>query len=140
MFNRQLLRFASKRFQVISTGIKVPFNPADKLLLVFTCKKCDHRSSHQISKHGYYKGSVLCECPQCKNRHLISDHMKIFQDDVQNLTLEDIMRKEGVEISYDINAIKDNEIPEELKKTVKKLQNSIGGNGSSQGLLTGKKE
>lgn len=45
--------------------------------LTFTCKKCSTRSSHRISKQGYHHGTVLITCPGCKNRHLISDHMKV---------------------------------------------------------------
>jgi len=62
-------------------------------LIAFTCKPCSHRSSHQISKHGYHKGTVLITCPGCLNRHIISDHLKIFSDDQK--TLEDILAEKG---------------------------------------------
>lgn len=45
--------------------------------LVFTCKPCGFRSGHTISKHGYHAGTVLITCPECKNRHVISDHLKV---------------------------------------------------------------
>ena len=45
--------------------------------LTFTCKPCQHRSAHRISKQGYHKGSVLITCPDCKNRHVISDHLMV---------------------------------------------------------------
>ena len=45
--------------------------------LTFTCKPCKHRSTHRISKQGYHKGTVLITCPECSNRHLISDHLKV---------------------------------------------------------------
>ncbi|PVH99032.1 zf-DNL-domain-containing protein [Periconia macrospinosa] len=61
--------------------------------LTFTCKVCTTRSSHRVSKQGYHHGTVLISCPGCKNRHLISDHMKIFSD--KNITIEDIMREKG---------------------------------------------
>ncbi|KAF2108289.1 DNL zinc finger-domain-containing protein [Lophiotrema nucula] len=61
--------------------------------MTFTCKKCDTRSSHRISKQGYHHGTVLITCPGCKNRHLMSDHLKIFSD--KPVTLEDIMREKG---------------------------------------------
>ena len=45
--------------------------------LTFTCKPCQKRSSHEISKQGYHYGTVLITCPNCKNRHVISDHLKV---------------------------------------------------------------
>lgn len=45
--------------------------------MTFTCKKCLERSSHRITKQAYHFGTVLVTCPGCKNRHLISDHMKV---------------------------------------------------------------
>lgn len=45
--------------------------------LTFTCKPCKHRSSHEMSRQGYHHGTVLITCPDCKNRHVISDHLKV---------------------------------------------------------------
>jgi protein import protein ZIM17 len=45
--------------------------------LTFTCKACRHRSSHTVSKQGYHKATVLIQCPGCKARHLISDHLHV---------------------------------------------------------------
>lgn len=45
--------------------------------LTFTCNVCKTRSSHRMSKQGYHKGTILISCPDCKNRHLISDHLKV---------------------------------------------------------------
>ena len=45
--------------------------------LTFTCKPCGNRSTHKITKHGYHKGTVVIRCPECKNLHLISDHLKV---------------------------------------------------------------
>lgn len=46
-------------------------------LIQFTCKACTHRSMHEMSKQGYYNGTVLITCPGCKNRHVISDHLQV---------------------------------------------------------------
>ena len=42
-----------------------------------TCQRCEHRSVHRISQQGYHHGTVLITCPGCKNRHVISDHLKV---------------------------------------------------------------
>lgn len=59
--------------------------------LTFTCKPCQTRSSHIVTKHGYHKGTVLITCQGCRSRHVISDHLKIFMDD--RSTLEDILQR-----------------------------------------------
>lgn len=61
--------------------------------LTFTCKKCSERSTHRISKQGYHHGTILITCQGCKNRHLVSDHLKIFSD--KGITIEDILREKG---------------------------------------------
>lgn len=61
--------------------------------LTFTCKACSERSSHHITKQAYHHGTTLITCPGCKNRHLISDHLKIFSD--TGVTLEDIVKEKG---------------------------------------------
>ncbi|KAK4545167.1 hypothetical protein LTR36_003718 [Oleoguttula mirabilis] len=61
--------------------------------LTFTCRKCLHRSSHRVTKQAYHVGTTLITCPGCKNRHLISDHLKIFSD--KSITLEDILKEKG---------------------------------------------
>jgi protein import protein ZIM17 len=68
-----------------------PDQPAYQL--TFTCKPCKHRSAHRISKQGYHRGTVLIQCPSCKNRHVVSDHLKIFMDEAS--TLEDILQRHG---------------------------------------------
>ena len=65
--------------------------------LTFTCKPCLHRSSHRVTKQGYHHGTVLISCPQCKNRHVISDHLRIFMD--EKSTLEDILARKGDDLT-----------------------------------------
>ncbi|RSL99538.1 hypothetical protein CDV31_012115 [Fusarium ambrosium] len=61
--------------------------------LSFTCVPCGHRSHHNVSKQGYHHGSTLITCPECRNRHVISDHLNIFGD--RKITVEDLMREKG---------------------------------------------
>ncbi|KAK1757930.1 DNL zinc finger-domain-containing protein [Echria macrotheca] len=71
-------------------------SPPPQYELTFTCRPCNHRSRHRVSKHGYHHGSVLVTCPSCKNRHVISDHLRIFGD--AKVTIEDILRERGQSI------------------------------------------
>lgn len=54
-----------------------PPDKAPAYQLTFTCKPCKHRSTHVVTKLGYHKGSVLITCPECSNRHVMSDHLKV---------------------------------------------------------------
>jgi protein import protein ZIM17 len=54
-----------------------PNPPKAEYEMTFTCTPCSYRSSHRISKQGYHFGSVLITCPECRNRHVISDHLKV---------------------------------------------------------------
>ncbi|KAL4736137.1 DNL zinc finger-domain-containing protein [Aspergillus similis] len=65
--------------------------------LSFTCKPCGERSSHRVSKHGYHRGTVLIQCPSCKNRHVISDNLGIFFE--KGKTLDDLLQERGQAIT-----------------------------------------
>lgn len=68
----------------------------DAYALGFTCNVCNARSAKKISKQAYHHGVVLVTCDECKNRHLIADNLKWFDDKAQNI--EDIMREKGEEV------------------------------------------
>lgn len=86
----------------------------DQLMLAFTCKKCNDRSSHLISKQAYQGGTVLVQCPHCKNRHLIADHLKIFND--KSITIEDILALQGESVGKECQDLVFDELPEKLKE------------------------
>jgi protein import protein ZIM17 len=52
-------------------------SPKPEYEMTFTCKPCSTRSTHRVSKQGYHYGSVLITCPECRNRHVISDHLNV---------------------------------------------------------------
>ncbi|KAF4610732.1 hypothetical protein D9613_006652 [Agrocybe pediades] len=81
----------------------LPETIAPKLALTFTCTvpNCGERSTHQFTKHAYEKGVVLVQCPGCKNRHLIADHLGWFKDGTKDgklPTIEDIIRDKGEKV------------------------------------------
>ncbi|KAF2722385.1 zf-DNL-domain-containing protein [Polychaeton citri CBS 116435] len=89
--------------------------------MTFTCRKCMNRSSHRVTKQAYHFGTTLVTCPGCKNRHLISDNLKIFSD--KNLTLEDILREKGQLIKKgvlgedgDVEFVDESKLPKEMKQ------------------------
>lgn len=62
--------------------------------IYFTCKPCSHRSGpHRVTKQGFHKGTTIITCPSCKNRHVVSDHLRIFTDEGGDLV--DIMQRHG---------------------------------------------
>ena len=93
------LPFVHSRYQSSTTisppssGPTIPTQKPSAYELTFTCKPCLHRSTHKISTQGYHHGTVLITCPDCKARHVISDHLKIFAD--KSFTIEDLMRQKG---------------------------------------------
>lgn len=93
-----------------------PLKVDPQLMIAFTCKKCDTRSSHTLSKQSYEKGSVLIQCPSCKNRHLIADNLKIFSDD--NFNLEDVLKARGESVATDTNDLAFEDIPDSLKAKI----------------------
>ncbi|AGO11609.1 AaceriADL173Cp [[Ashbya] aceris (nom. inval.)] len=86
------------------------------MMIAFTCKKCDTRSSHTMSKQAYTKGTVLIQCPGCKNRHLIADHLKIFRDD--SVTIEAILAAKGESVSLTTEDLAFEDIPEKLRPLI----------------------
>lgn len=86
------------------------------LMIAFTCKKCDTRSSHTMSKQAYTGGTVLITCPSCKSKHLIADHLKIFRDD--KVTIEDILRAKGESVSSTTDDLAFEDIPKDLQAVI----------------------
>ncbi|WVW85619.1 hypothetical protein I302_107657 [Kwoniella bestiolae CBS 10118] len=74
-----------------------------RLQMTFTCtaNDCGHRSTHEFSKRAYTKGLVLVQCPECKSRHLIADHIGWFKESLEGgklKTVEDLLRAKGEKI------------------------------------------
>lgn len=74
--------------------------PEPRLSLTFTCTvvDCSTRSTHEFARRSYEKGIVIVECPGCKNRHLIADHLGWFKESTEDgklKTVEDLVRAKG---------------------------------------------
>ncbi|SAM01725.1 hypothetical protein [Absidia glauca] len=95
-------------------------DPKHQLLIGFTCKVCEVRSHHLMSKHAYTKGVVLIQCPDCKNRHLIADNLGWFQDEKTNV--EDLVKEKGEAIRKVVVDEQGNKLPvEHLMEWVPKI-------------------
>lgn len=51
---------------------------SDKMYIVFTCCVCETRAVKGFAKSSYESGVVLVQCPGCKKRHVIADHLGWF--------------------------------------------------------------
>ncbi|KAF8202336.1 DNL zinc finger-domain-containing protein [Pholiota molesta] len=83
-----------------TTSQPLPEKMVPTLQITFTCTVtgCGDRSTHQFSKQAYEQGIVLVQCPKCKNRHLIADHLGWFKEGTKDGKLpriEDILREKG---------------------------------------------
>ena len=99
-------------------------------LISFTCKPCNERSTHRMSKQGYHRGTVLIQCPSCKSRHVMSDHLGIFFD--KSTTLEDLLKQKGQALTHGRT---DGDLEFWEDGTVKKLDNpgldALGNNATN---------
>ncbi|KAG0151720.1 hypothetical protein CROQUDRAFT_36431 [Cronartium quercuum f. sp. fusiforme G11] len=87
-----------------------------RIRIQFTCtaiipssssQTCQHQNTHEFSKHAYERGIVLVQCPSCKNRHLIADHLQWFTNNPtaddphfsgNHRTIVDLMRAKGEKV------------------------------------------
>eukprot|EP00127_Corallochytrium_limacisporum_P006456 Clim_evm46s227 gene=Clim_evmTU46s227 len=69
-----------------------------KIRIVFTCKVCNTRQGHEMSRHSYEKGVVIIQCDGCQNRHLIADHLGWFKDLGEGITIESLLQSKGEEV------------------------------------------
>ncbi|PPR06161.1 hypothetical protein CVT24_000708 [Panaeolus cyanescens] len=94
---------AGKEAEQTVTSQQLPGRIDPRLSITFTCTvpDCNERSTHEFSKRSYERGIVLVQCPKCKNRHLIADHLGWFKDSTDGgklRTVEDLLASKGEKI------------------------------------------
>jgi len=74
---------------------------APKFELQYTCKVCETRNTHRVSRLAYRHGVVIAMCKGCQSRHLIADnlgwldHKGGFEGDINDI--EDFFASKGDE-------------------------------------------
>ncbi len=94
------------------------FVGANRIGVSFTCtaNNCGTRISKMIRRSSYEKGTVLIMCPNCKVKHIISDHLGWYSDVGKKLTdIEKIAKAKGE------NVVRVNSNVFDLEKLVSKL-------------------
>lgn len=72
----------------------------EKFELQYTCKVCETRNSHRVSRMAYRNGVVITVCKGCMSKHLIADNLGwtkysggFVSDDIN--TIEDFFSSKG---------------------------------------------
>ncbi|KAJ9096394.1 hypothetical protein QFC21_005216 [Naganishia friedmannii] len=76
----------------------VAIEPRLSMTMTCTADDCGHRSTHEFTKRSYQRGIVIIQCPGCKNRHLIADHLGWFDESTEEgklRTIEDVLAARG---------------------------------------------
>ena len=68
-----------------------------ELYMVFTCNKCETRSTKGFSKRAYNYGVVIVTCPGCESKHVVADRLGWFGEkgDVGDFIKEKSEREDG---------------------------------------------
>jgi hypothetical protein len=72
-----------------------------KLELQYTCKVCETRNCHKVSRIAYNKGVVIAVCKGCMSQHLISDNLGFTRQFDGNI--EEYFKEQGEESVFRVN-------------------------------------
>lgn len=115
-----------------SEEIKIPGaeKGGRKLAIIFTCTQCETRSAKQFTEHSYKHGVVIATCPGCQNKHLIADNLGFFSEDkTEGWNIETAMSKLGENVRVATNddvlelSLEDIYTKEAIDKAVKNATN-----------------
>ena len=99
------------------SALSSPTSNHPAYVIFFTCKPCSNRSGpHRVTKQGFHKGTTLITCPSCKNRHVVSDHLRIFTDEGGDLV--DIMQRHGEKLKIGQLGIRNGELVNEDEEEI----------------------
>jgi len=70
----------------------------EKFLMMYTCKICNGRNAHMVSKIAYTKGMVVATCRHCKSKHLIADNEGKLDMKEYGSKIEDYLTAKGEKV------------------------------------------
>lgn len=100
----------SEREAVVSLNLdNIPGmqSEGEKYIIMFTCNVCETRSGRKISKKSYHHGVVICRCESCKNLHLISDRMGVFEDESWDIQkhMQTLLERNDINVTHEDNVL-----------------------------------
>jgi DNL zinc finger len=81
---------ADDRHAAPNSNNNKPFVANHKIQLQYTCKVCETRNTHKMSRIAYRQGVVIATCKGCATQHLIADHLG-WSGFPNNTVLEDFL-------------------------------------------------
>lgn len=84
----------------VSRKREIAFVASRKFELQYTCKICEARNCHRVSRAAYTNGVVIAQCKGCKTQHLIADHLgftQLWKKGEDGATIEEVFAKQGTD-------------------------------------------
>jgi DNL zinc finger len=93
----------------VSRKQEIAFVASRKFELQYTCKICETRNCHRVSRAAYTNGVVIAQCKGCKTQHLIADHLGFTQiwkkEKGDGATIEEVFAKQQGQGGTGVNRV-----------------------------------
>jgi DNL zinc finger len=120
----------------VSRKKEIAFVASRKFELQYTCKICETRNVHRVSRAAYTNGVVIAQCKGCQTQHLIADHLgftQLWKKDEDGTTIEEVFAKQQQQTGTDED--NNNNIVNRVSREVFDLEKILSHDSSSGSIL-----